>query len=162
MFEFKVSDISDMKIYDINTSEEIGVCDVNNIVVETEIEPYSLSKEKLSFSHEATFEASNVDFSSLLSYTVPIDRQFNLEYSIPIMIQSRWHKKKRINKKWLKRYGMKEDSVSVKCDVESISTNIDNDPYYFTEHVEFGMTLNNMQYKFRPEQLRRNLKIEMC
>ena len=77
------------------------------------------------------------------------------------MIQARWHRNKRINKKWLKRYGMKKDSILVRCDVESISPNTNCDPYCLTEHVEYGMTLGNMRYKFRTDQLRKNLKIEM-
>lgn len=158
MFEFKANN---MKIYDIKLMK-IGECNLNDTIITTELDTSSLSKEKLSFTHEATFEVSNIDLFSFPLYTTVANKPFNLEYNIPIMIQSRWHKKKRINKKWLKRYGMKKDSVLVKCDVESISPNVDYDPYYLDEHVEFGMTLNNMQYKYRPDQLRKNLKIEMC
>lgn len=156
MFEFKASGI---KIYDSKLMK-IGECNLNDAVITTELDTNSLSKEKLSFTHEATFEASNVEFCSLPLNTTFIDKPFNLEYSIPVMVQARWHKKKRINKKWLKRYGMKKDSVLVKCDVESISPNTDYNTYNLTEHVEFDMTFNNMQYKFRPDQLRRNLKFE--
>ena len=130
-------------------------------MVETEIETHSLSKEKLSFTHEATFNVNAEDIS-LLNYVTDFnDKPLYIEYNAPIMIQVRWHKNKRINKKWLKRYGMKKDSILVKCDVESISPNNNYDPYYLTEYVEYGMILSNMQYKFRPDQLRRNLKIEV-
>lgn len=37
-----------------------------------------------------------------------IDRYINLkEVEVPTLVQARTHKKKRINKKWAKRYGMK-------------------------------------------------------
>lgn len=156
MFKIKANN---MYIYD-DKLMKIGECNLNDTVITSELDTSSLSKEKLSFTHQATFEASDVEFCSLPLYTTFIDKPFRLEYNIPIIIQSRWHKKKRINKKWLKRYGMKKDSILVKCDVESISPNLSYD--FSTEHVEFDMNFNNMRYKFRPDQLRKNLKIEMC
>ena len=159
MIEFKATN---MKMVDIDTSEIISEYDLNNAVIETEVETHSLSKEKLFFTTEATFDVRAEDIS-LLNYATDFNgKPFYIEYNIPIMIQSRWHKNKRINKKWLKRYGMKKDSILVRCDVESISPSTSHDPYYLTEYVEYGMTLNNMQYKFRPDQLRKHLKIEMC
>lgn len=159
MIEFKATN---MKMIDIDTSETISEYNLGNAVIETEIETHSLSNEKLSFAHEISFECESTDCSSLLNYITDFnDKPLYIEYRIPIMIQARWHKKSRINKKWLKRYGMKKDNILVRCDVESISPNINYDPYYITEHVEYGMTLSNMQYKFKPDQLRRNLKIEV-
>ena len=43
--------------------------------------------------------------------------KFTMSSSVSAMIQSRWHKNHRIRKKWLKRYGMKEDNVKVEFDV---------------------------------------------
>lgn len=157
MIEFKASNV---KMFDIDTMKTIAEYDLNDAVITTEIETHSLSNEKLSFTHEATFDVNAEDIS-LLNYVTDFnDKPLYIEYNTPIMIQARWHKNKRINKKWLKRYGMKNDSILVRCDVESVSPNINHDPYYLTEHVEYGITLSNMQYKFRPDQLRRNLKIE--
>lgn len=134
-----------------------------NGFIESEIEPYSLGQETIKFNHEATFEAELESSSPLMTYTTDLaGRTFYIEYKIPIMIQARWHKKPRINKKWLKRHGMKKDYISVKCDVESVTPNTNHDIDCLTEHVEYGMMLTNMQYKFRPDQLRKNLKMEMC
>lgn len=141
------------------------ICEFNNVngFIESEIEPYSLGQESIKFNREATFEAELESSSPLMTYTTNLSgRPFYIEYKTPIMIQARWHKKSRINKKWLKRYGMKEDYISVKCDVESFTPNTNYDNDYLTDHVEYGMVLNNMQYKFRPDQLRKNLKMEMC
>ena len=157
MIEFKASN---MKMFDIDTLEEIGEYNLGDTVITSELDTNSLSNEKLSFTHEATFEASGVDLFSLPLYTTFVDKPFNLEYSTPIIVQSRWHKKKRINKKWLKRYGMKQDSILVKCDVKSISPDDSYDPYDLVNSTKFNMELGDMQYKFRPDQLRRNLKIE--
>lgn len=141
------------------------VCEFDNVngFIWSKIEPCSLYQETISFNHEVAFEAELEDCSPLMTYTTDLGgRPFYIEYKIPIMIQARWHKKPRINKKWLKRYGVKKDSILIRCDVESISPNTNRDPYCLTEHVEYGMMLNNMQYKYRPDQLRRNLKIKMC
>lgn len=140
-------------------------CEFDNVngFIESEIEPYSMSQEVIKFNHEATFEAELTECNPLMAYTTDLDgRPFYVEYRTPIMVQARWHKKPRINKKWLKRYGMKKDYISIKCDVESVTPNTNYDADCLTEHVEYGMLLTNMQYKFRPDQLRKNLKMEMC
>lgn len=96
------------------------------------------------------------------------DDKLYVTYYVPIMVQARWHKKKRINKKWLKRYGMKKDNILVIGDCDSIIVNyISSYPdclgainnYYVPKYKEYEMTLNNMQYKLRPDQMRRNLKM---
>ena len=164
MFNFKIDKVNSLQILDTNTMKPIAdFSGIGNVTVESEIESSSLKKEKLSFNHEASFECESTDCSSLLNYTTDFnDKPLYIEYYIPILIQTRWHKKKRINKKWLKRYGMKKDKVLVKCDVESISPDNSYDPYDLIEYKGFNFELSNMQYKFRPDQLRRNLKIERC
>lgn len=163
MFDFKVNKVSNIQMLDINTMEPVAdFSGISNVTVESEIETSSLTKEKLSFNHEASFECELTDCSSLLNYTTNFyDKPLYVEYYIPIMIQARWHKKRRINKKWLKRYGMKKDKVLVKCDVDSISPDNSYDPYDLIESKGFNFELSNMQYKFRLDQLRKNLKIEM-
>lgn len=159
MIEFKASSL---QMLNPDSLEPIYESDsINDMVVTTEIEPSSMSQEVLTFNHEATFTADIEDATPLFSYVTDLGgRPFYIEYKIPVMVQARWHKKPRINKKWLKRYGMKKDYLLVRCDVESVSPNTIYDPLYMTEHVEYGMTLSNMEYKFRPDQLRRNLKLE--
>lgn len=146
------------------------MCDLNNVngVIETEIEPCSMSQEVIKFNREATFTAEITECSPMLNCVDNPYKPTYIEYRIPVMVQARWHKKPRVNKKWLKRYGMKEDSVLVRCQVESFSSNTNYDPYYdnsycFPEHAEYAITLNSdLEYKFRPDQLRKNLKMEMC
>lgn len=161
---YKADKVSSFKICDINTLEPITELNgIENVTVESEIETSSLSKEVLSFNHEASFECELADDFPFLNYTTDFNNKpLCVEYDIPIWIQARWHKKKRINKKWLKRYGMKEDKVSVRCDVDSISPDNSYDPYDLTGSNGFNLEVGNMQYKFRPDQMRRNLKIEMC
>lgn len=159
MIEFKANN---MKMIDVDTLETISEYDINDTVITTEVEAYSLSKDKLSLTYEATCDME-AEGLSLLKYEIDFNNKpLYIEYNIPIMIQARWHKKKRVNKKWLKRYGMKKDTLLVRCDVDSISPVTTTDPYYTTEHTEYDMTFSNMQYKFRPDQLRKHLKIEMC
>jgi hypothetical protein len=80
--------------------------------------------------------------------------QFTLEHSIPIMIQARWHKKSRVRKKWLKRFGMKQDTIKVKADCTELAYN----PYDGCGNFEFEA--NNYTYILRPDQQRRGIAIE--
>lgn len=80
-------------------------------------------------------------------------KSFVMQYYVPIMVQARWHKKKRINKKWLKRYGMKPDKVLVKMDASVVE--------YDTSDHTFEFNANKWIYVWRPDQKRKNLKIEM-
>lgn len=64
---------------------------------------------KLSASVEFTMEAE-IDgnmLAKLYGLDLAAGKDFTVEYSEPILIQARCHKKKRINKKWRKRYGFK-------------------------------------------------------
>lgn len=64
---------------------------------------------KLSASAEFTMEAE-IDgnmLAKLCGLDLAAGKDFTVEYSEPILIQARCHKKKRINKKWRKRYGYK-------------------------------------------------------
>lgn len=161
MIDFKIDKINSLQMLDINTLEPIvEFSGIGDATVETEIEPSSLSKEVLEFNHSASFKGELID-CSLFNYNVTNlnDKPFYIEYYIPIMIQARWHKKPRINKKWLKRYGMKKDKVLVRCDVISIHTNTECENPYEIEH-ELNLDLGSTKYKFRPDQLRKNLKIE--
>lgn len=78
---------------------------------------------------------------------------FWFEFDTPIMIQARWHKKKRINRKWLNRYGMKPDTVRV-CKEGRVLT-YDGD----SGDVEFETT-SKSEYIWRQDQMRKYLKIE--
>ena len=80
-------------------------------------------------------------------------KNFDIEYGTPILIQARWHKKKRINKKWLKRYGMKSDTVKIKAKARTLS--------YNTETGECECEVDKLEYIWRPDQKRKYLKIEM-
>jgi len=161
MIEFKTNSF---QILNTDTLEPITeFSDIDNVTIESEIDTSSLSKEVLSLNHEASFECELTDCSSLLNYTTDLnDKPLYVEYYIPIWIQARWHKKPRINKKWLKRYGMKKDKVLVRCDVDSVSPDDSYDPYDLVKSGGFNIELSNMQYKFRPDQKRKNLKIVGC
>lgn len=163
MMGYKIDKVNNIQILDKNTLEPIADWNgIGSATIETEIEPSSLSKEVIEFNHSASFKGELIDCSlSNFNTTNFNGKPFYIEYYIPIMIQARWHKKRRINKKWLKRYGMKKDEVLVKCDVLSIHTNTECENPYEIEH-EFNLDLDSMEYRFRPDQLRKSLKMELC
>lgn len=79
--------------------------------------------------------------------------KFSIEHNVEILVQARWHKKKRINKKWLKRYGMKVDTVRMKATARTLS--------YDTETGECEFEVDKREYLRRPDQKRKCLRIEM-
>ena len=88
-------------------------------------------------------------------------------WDMPIMIQARWHKKSRVNKKWLKRYGMKPDTIKVEMNIralECIPEHIDNESKYKTSlsciYNSWNFETDIPIYKYRPDQMRKNLKIQ--
>ena len=163
MIDYKVDKVQSFQIFNQNTFNPIVDLSSINVAVESEIEPSSLTQETLQFNNSASFQGELKDVLPLYNYAGDLrGKPFYVEYYIPIMIQARWHKKPRINKKWLKRYGMKKDKVLVRCDVNSITPDSSYDPYDLIESTGFNLELGDMQYKFRQDQLRKNLKIEKC
>jgi hypothetical protein len=87
-----------------------------------------------------------------LCNTSPVNKEFILEHETPIMIQARWHKKPRIRKKWLKRYGMKPDTLKIKTNATVVE--------YHTDDGSFEFETDKLEHIWRPDQKRRGLKIE--
>ena len=112
------------------------------------VTPIFSANEAMSFNCEMTM---NKNLMQQLCY-LSVSDNYDLETYIPIMIQARWHKKPRIRKKWLKRYGMKPDTVKMVMHTNSMSIN----PLegYLIE-TEFGV--DDFQYELRPDQKRRDL-----
>lgn len=101
-----------------------------------------------------SFEIKNVDLNLLEQASkVQMSNKFALTYEQPIMIQARWHKRYRTNKKWLKRFGMKPDTVTVSYDAKTCA--------YDVCEGEFDIDASSKKYNWKPHQKRRNLKIEL-
>lgn len=114
----------------------------------TYLSPRFSADADMSFECEMTI---NKNLMQQLCYP-PVSDCYDLETYIPIMIQARWHKKPRIRKKWLKRYGTKSDKLKVMMRTNSMSiTPLDG---YL---IETEFKLDDLQYKLRPDQKRRDL-----
>lgn len=75
--------------------------------------------------------------------------EFTIECYTPILIQARWHKKARIRKKWLKRYGYKEDKLKTIIRAKYGEFNL--------ETGECDIEVESIEYVFKPYQLRREV-----
>lgn len=123
MFNFNMSDVK-MSLYNIETGEK--VLDANDVIevkldVNTKYETrYDKENQKfnskiLCSDYEMTFncDTTNVNLDVLLG----IDKANKPDaYDIVYvkLVQCRIHKKKRINKKWAKKYGYKQVNVTSK------------------------------------------------
>lgn len=101
----------------------------------------------------ASLEITTTDLEYLAYKPFEPAKDFWFEFEEEILIQAKWHKKKRINKKWLKRYGMKSDTVKVRAKARAL------DHGYLAG--EFDFETDKLEYIWRPDQKRKNLKIEM-
>lgn len=103
----------------------------------------------------ASFEVTGVDLASLNDFcSIPQPNgKFIMNYQHNIMIQTRWHKKARIRKKWLKRFGMKPDVVNVTSNATIGEYHTDDGTFDFKTDII-------PKYMWKPYQKRRGLKIE--
>ena len=122
-------------------------------------------------SAELSFSVDAMDLdmlSNLCGPTMPTDN-FTIEYNVPIMIQAHWHKKARIRKKWLKRFGMKSDTIKVRADAQLLKYNPgqvlddqhdDSGICATFDNWELEVEGNKLEYILRHDQKRKYLKIE--
>ena len=115
----------------------------------------------------AEFTCENVQLNtSLLNSMLEAPKTpVKVYWDMPIMIQARWHKKNRINKKWLKRYGMKPDVIKVEMNIKELTYEPGNTVGYDETGIRSTFNSWNFEtdipiYKYRPDQMRRNLKIQ--
>ena len=101
-----------------------------------------------------SFQTDNINLELLhnLCEMPPANGKFTMEYSVPIMTQARWHKKPRINKKWRKRFGMKPDTIKMRASATAGE--------YHTDDGSFDFESDAPECLWRPDQLRKDLKIE--
>ena len=101
----------------------------------------------------ASLEITTTDLEYLTHKPFEPAKDFWFEFEEEILIQAKWHKKKRINKKWLKRYGMKSDTIKVRAKARALD--------YGYLAGEFDFETDKLEYIWRPDQKRKYLKIEM-
>ena len=100
------------------------------------------------FSCEVTTTFNEELFSELCKPST--SSEFTIEYETPIIMQARRHKKARIRKKWLKRYGYKEDKVKTIMKAKYGSFN--------GETGECDIVVESIEYKLKPYQLCREVR----
>lgn len=96
---------------------------------------------KLSASVEFTMEAE-IDgdaLANLLGFHMAAGKNFTVEYSEPILVQARRHHKKRIDKKWRKRYGYKTIFRKKQLTDCVVSHDISNNELSITARELFGI-----------------------
>jgi hypothetical protein len=135
-------------------SDPIEICGDLDVSMEYELsaKETELISYKINQSASFSYDISSIDLSLFehVSTIAPHDK-FTLQYYIDIMRQSRWHKKARVNKKWLKRYGIKPDRVKVLADATALD--------YNAPDGSFELESEKHRYVLRSDQQRRGLKI---
>ena len=145
-----------LKIIDRDTNETLDLGEVTSM--EMEVEEWSNKEEPermvKGFTNPGMFSCEGATvfnqelFDELCKPSTP--SEFTIEGETPILIQARWHKKARIRKKWLKRYGYKEDRVKTIMKAKYGSFN--------KETGECDIEVESIEYKFKPYQLHREVR----
>lgn len=159
----------DIKLYTQNGEEAWNLgCGDCELTIPMSAERDCPVMQSLITNHTAEFSCvGEVDLSSIGDMAYLSNKPQTIMYEVPIMIQARWHKKSRVNKKWLKRYGMKPDAIKVEMNIralECIPEHIDNESRRKTSlsciYNSWNFETDMPTYKYRPDQMRKNLKIE--
>ena len=145
-----------LKIIDRDTNETLDLGEVTSM--EMEVEEWSNKEEPermvKGFTNPGMFSCEGAAvfnqelFDELCKPSTPSG--FTIECETPILIQARWHKKARIRKKWLKRYGYKKDGVKTIMKAKYGSFN--------KETGECDIEVESIKYKFKPYQLQREVR----
>lgn len=145
-----------------------GIVETNFTENTDETMPVTFS---LNHSTEMSVDTVNLNqdvLNNLFASPNPTDN-FTMEFDTPIMIQARWHKKPRIRKKWLKRFGMKPDTIKCYMDVYNLGyqpghilneQHDDSGIWATFNSVQLEFDVNKLEYILRPDQQRKGLKIE--
>lgn len=144
-----------LTMIDRDISEQFDLGEVTPL--EIEVEEWSNKEEPSKtikgFANPATFSCENTAvnqdlFNELCKPSTSLG--FTMEWDTPILIQARWHKKARIRKKWLKRYGYKEDKVKTIMKAKYGEFN--------AETGECNIEIESIEYIFKPYQLHREAR----
>ena len=110
---FNIDSISSLCFGNIETGEKF---DISNASIEVDtLSPNEVPEIRTFGRCEATFTCENAVINENLLSELFLPKKsntFDLQYNV--MVQARRHKKKRINKKWLKRYGYRPQQVTSK------------------------------------------------
>jgi hypothetical protein len=113
--------------------------------------PLHLYNFNTAYSASLEVDSINLELLDNLCRMPPSNEKFTIEYSVPIMIQARWHKKARIRKKWLKRFGLKPDMIKMRANAVAGKYHADGG---------FDFESDAPECLWRADQLRNGLKIE--
>ena len=137
-----------------------GPCGIPSLIednltgtAEVEISTNEVAPLHIDLHKSAEFSCDNVYINTGLLDMMTVQtlsNTFTVEWDIKAMVQARWHKNSRIRKKWLKRYGMKSDTVHVVGDAKTLEID---------DLAEYQLQIENMRHVLRPDQKRRGLKI---
>lgn len=111
--DFKIDGIKSFGCINMGTGESFELSDAK-MEIDT-LSPNEIPDVRTFGTCEATFTCENAVINENLLSELFLPKKsntFDLQYTV--MVQARRHKKKRINKKWLKRYGYKKQQMTSK------------------------------------------------
>lgn len=126
--------MSKLTMTDIKTGKSMEFDGLRTV----DFSPNLSTNEKQTYSLNAIGEA-NFECDAQYVNMNPLINDFDIEFDahVPVTVQSRKHKKHRINKKWLKRYGYKTIYQKIKIKMSDCEIDMHEDG------LEIGISSNN-------------------
>lgn len=135
-------------------NETVPFCSGVPFVEEVEMSASENPTHRFNSTLSCSLEVNNVDLSKLNdTFGFIPNKNFMIEMDVNIMVQARWHKNYRIRKKWLKRFGMKQDTIKLITKAAVCE--------YHTDDGGFEFETDKLEYIWKPCHMRRGLKIEV-
>lgn len=138
---FDIKNIESMKLYNRETNEE--VMDITGGFTQLD---YMISDGiKLNANTSVEINSKNCFIEENFGkfFNQKIGQVFEVEMDIPQYVQARRHKNKRINKKWMKRYGLKIIHKKRRAKVTNIKTEDYSKNYLGSTTFEFDLEMVN-------------------
>jgi hypothetical protein len=139
-----------------NNKELCDIADLNDGICTTELSADVSPAYHITTTATLSGNFDYVNAEALKSLTAQPTKNFYCEYDIPILIQKRYHKKNRINKKWIKRYGFKKGVIHCEAPASTIKTTPQDDDLYIMDIDIFKLI---MTY---PKEITNNKKLLWC
>jgi len=121
-----------------NNKEIYKIADFNDAICTTELSADTSPIYHMTGEASLNAELDYLNVEALKSLTAQSTKNLYLEYDIPILIQTRYHKKKRINKKWIKRYGFKGGLIHCQSPTTAIELSQENEYGLYTVDMDIS------------------------
>lgn len=153
-----VDQIGRWKMYDSETGKEImDLSNATSIIYTDDMSTNENISRVIDLKPEITGQINCDYINESLLHNLTRTDSYTATFDIPILIQAKFHKKKRINKKWLRRYGMINDVLKASANIKD--SDMISEPTTPFSEMKVNFNIDDWHVTVRPDQLIRYREI---